>query len=134
MIIRHPTRHKEGYIAIMSALIITAVITIILVSLGQASFLQRINTSDTHLKEKSRALAQACVNAALLKLASSSSYAGNETIAVAGDTCKIISVISSSTGNIISTQGQYQSSYTDLQVTVTTGTISLVGSQEVQNF
>ncbi|MDO8537147.1 MAG: hypothetical protein Q7R94_02790, partial [bacterium] len=69
-----PLKTKSGgYIAIMSALIISIIISIVLVSLGQSAFFNRINISDAHLKGKSRSLAEACVDTALLKLVSSSS-------------------------------------------------------------
>src|SRR3989304_4027993 len=88
---------RYGYIAIISALIISAIIVVVVVTIGQASFLGRAGIARTHYKERSRSLAQACANTALLKLASSSSYGGNETINVASDTCQIFTIVSSST-------------------------------------
>jgi hypothetical protein len=126
-------RARCGYVAIMSALIITAIIVVMMIGLGQVAYLNRANISEAHFKEKSRALSEACVNTALLKLVASSSYAGNETIAVASDTCKIVGVVSSSTGRIVTTQGQYQNSYTNLKITVATSTVLVIGWEETQN-
>ncbi len=124
-----------GYIAIITSLIFAAVLTLVITAVGLVSFVNRVTISSAHFKERSRALAEACVDAALLKLVSSSSYAGNETIVVASDTCNIISVAASSTGKIISAQGVFQHSYTNLQVTVSTGTtVAIVSWQEVPNF
>lgn len=127
-------KSKSGYIGVLSALIISAVIVVIITAIGQVSFLNRIAVSDVHLKGKSRALAEACVDTALLKLVSNSSYAGNETINVASDTCKIISVVSSSTGRIISAQGKFLGAVTDIRATVANNTVSVLGWEEVKSF
>ncbi|MBI4087503.1 MAG: hypothetical protein HY434_01590 [Candidatus Liptonbacteria bacterium] len=132
--ISYKLKARVGYIGIVSALIISAVVVLIMVAVGQISFLNRINISDTHLKKKSRALAEGCVDTALLKLASNASYAGNETITVASDTCKIVSVVSSSTGKIISAQGKFLGAVTDVKATVDTNTFSIVGWEEVRSF
>jgi hypothetical protein len=125
---------KSGYVALMSALIISAVIILIVTVIGQVSFLGRSSIADVHFKEKSRALAEGCVNEALLKLSSSSSYAGNETINVASDTCKILSVAASSSGRIISTQAQFHNSFTNYRVTIASSAVSILGWEEVQGF
>ena len=123
----------RGYVAIMSALIITAIIVVMMIGLGQVAYLNRANVSEAHFKEKSRALSEACVNTAFLKLVSSSSYTGNETITVASDTCQIVAVVTSSTGRIITTQGRFQNSYTNFRVTVATSTVEVIGWEETQN-
>ncbi len=124
---------RVGYVAIVSALIITAIIVVMMIGLGQVAYLSRANISEAHFKEKSRALSEACVNTALLRLVASSSYTGNETITVASDTCKIVGVVASGTVRIVTTQGKYQSSYTNLKVTVATSTVSVIGWEETQN-
>lgn len=124
---------SSGYVAIISAIIISIIVAIVLVSLGQVSFFNRINISDAHLKEKSRALAEACADTAFLKLARNSAYAGNETITVASDTCKVVSVTASGTARIVTTQGAYQGSYTNLKITIPTSTVSVTGWEETQN-
>src|SRR5512146_2551685 len=74
---------KSGYVALLSALIISAVVIVIILTLGQGTYLHRINIADAHYKTKSRALAEACVETALLDLTTNPNYAGNETINVA---------------------------------------------------
>ena len=125
---------EGGYIAIVSALIISAIIVAIVVAVGQASFLGRAGIAGAHYKERSRALAGACANTALLKLASSSSYGGNETINVASDTCRIFTIVSSSTGRIIDAQGIFERSYTNYRVTVASGTVDIIRWEELNIF
>lgn len=126
--------YQRGYIALMSAFIISAVIILLVLTFGQVSFLNRANISSTQFKEKSRALASACVNTALLKLVDNSSYAGGETISVASDTCDIVSVVSSSTGRIISAQGEFQKSFTNFMVTVDSDVVDIISWEEVKKF
>ncbi len=134
LLVSYPTLHdKGGYIALISTLIISAVIILLVASIGQVSFIGRAGTAAAHFKEKSRALAEACVNTALLKLAASSSYAGGETITVASDTCDILSIVSSST-RIISAQAIFQNSYTNYKVTIPSSSVSISGWEEVKTF
>lgn len=128
------TKNSSGYVALLSALIISAALALIIITLGLVSYLDRANIAATHYKEKSRALAEACVNVALLKLVANSSYAGNETITVASDTCKIVSVVPAGANAVISAQAQFQNDYTDYRVTAATGTASIVGWEELQSF
>ncbi len=125
---------RNGYVAIVMAMIICAAIVLIVTTISQSSFLNRAGIAAAHYKERSRSLAQACANTALLKLVSSSSYAGGETINVASDTCNIVSVVSTSTGRIISTQGIFASSYTNYKVTVASATVSIISWEELKSF
>ncbi len=127
-------RKGEGYIAIISALIISVIIVVIVITVSQASFLGRAGIAGAHYKERSRALAEACANTALLKLVSNSSYAGGETITVGSSTCDIISVVSTSTGRAISTQGIFQRSYTNYKVTIPSSSVSIISWEEVKKF
>ncbi len=125
---------ESGYIALIATIIITAVLSVITVSISQMSFLNRANISGTYLKEKSRALSESCVNMALLKLVKNKNYLGPETINVASSTCKVISVVASGQNKIISTQGEVRGFYTNYKVTVTASPISIVSFEEVQSF
>ena len=127
-------KSQGGYIALIAAIIVTVVLVMILTTVSQMSFLNRANIAGTSFKEKSRALAESCVNVALLKLVQNSSYAGNETINVASSTCQIVSVVPSGSNKVISTQGQFQNFYTNFKVTVTARPVSLLSWEEVQNF
>ncbi|MFH0890959.1 MAG: hypothetical protein V1856_02925 [Candidatus Liptonbacteria bacterium] len=116
-------KKQEGYIAIASALIISGTVILLVSAMGLGSFLVRNNISDSYYKERSYALAEACVQAALLRISENQAYAGGEDISVASDTCSIVAVESSSTYKVIRTQAVYQNSYTNLQVGASTSTI-----------
>ncbi len=124
-----------GYIALTSAIFIGAMVLVIIFVISTGSFLSRVNISTTSYKEKSSLLARACVEEALLKLSQNSSYSGNETISIASDTCRIISIVASGTAEkVISTQAQFNSSFTNLKVTVNSSTLSVVRREELPNF
>lgn len=125
---------EGGYVAIIAAMIICAAIVLIVTTISQSSFLNRAGIAAAHYKERSRSLAQACANTALLKLVSNPSYAGGETIAVSSDICSIVSVVSTSTGRVISAQGIFERSYTNYKVTVASATVSIINWEEVKSF
>ena len=127
------TENNKGYIALMSALIISAVIILIAITIGQMAYLGRANIAGAHFKEKSRALAESCVYHALLALSGTSTYTGGENISVASDTCNVVSVVTTSTGRVISAQGIFQRSYTNYKVTVTTSAVDIISWEEVKN-
>ncbi|MBI4084988.1 MAG: hypothetical protein HY432_00570 [Candidatus Liptonbacteria bacterium] len=121
--------------AVTSAILISLMIMVVVFVISMGSFLARSNISTSSYKEMSLSLAKACVQKALFKLASSSVYAGNETITVASDTCRIVSVIASGTNEkVISTQAEINDSFTNLKVTVTSSTLSITRWEEVPNF
>ncbi|MEK9180396.1 MAG: hypothetical protein AAB897_03215 [Patescibacteria group bacterium] len=122
-----------GYIALVSALVITAIIILVVATIGYMAFFGRAGSAGAHYKERSRALAEACVSTALLKLASSS-YTGNETINVASNTCRIFTIVSTSTGRIVDAQGIFQRSYTNYRITVPTSTVSIISWEELKAF
>lgn len=126
---------KKGYIALTSAIFISVMVLVIVFVISMGSFLARINVSSTSYKEESLSLAKACVQEALLKLSINNSYSGNETISVGSDTCKVVSVVASGTAQkIISTQAQFNSSFTNLKITIDSSALSVVGWEELPRF
>lgn len=136
MTLKQNKKNEQGFIALISAVIISALLITITVALGTSSFLSRFNILDAEYKEKSSALAEACADAAILKLAASASYPGGETIAVGSDTCKVISVVPvAGWPKTIKTQATVSNSYTDLTIGVSnTATVSVDSWQEVPHF
>ncbi len=125
----------KGYVAITSAFIITALILVIVLGVSLSAVLTRENILSSDLKETSKALAEACAETALLKLAQNSSYAGNETITVAASTCSIVAVVASGTQKIITTTGRAGDVYTNLRVTASSSPVlSISGWEEVVSF
>lgn len=125
---------SSGYIAIVTAIIISVLVVVMAFTISLNSFIGRANILDSNFKEVSRALSEACFEDARLKLAQNSSYSGNEVINIGSNSCNILSVSPNGSQYVINTQAQYQDSYTDLIFTVNSSDLSLAGWQEVGHF
>lgn len=129
-------RGQSGFVALISVIIITILLVIISVSISTTSFFSRFNVADGEYKKRSSELAEACVDAALLKLAQDPSYAGGESIAVGSDSCQVVSVSSTATQYTVKTkalfpQGTAYQAVTNLQVTVDSSSFSIISWQEL---
>ena len=69
-------KKPNGFIALMSAVIISAVLLQVAVTASLGSFLYRENALDTELKARSSAAAHACVARAFLLIANDPAYSG----------------------------------------------------------
>jgi len=121
--------HESGFIAIISVVIIAALLMAISFTLSSNGFFARANVTDTESKEHSVALAEACVENARIKIAADPAYAGNETLTIGTDQCTITSVTGSSPKVIIAT-ATFQSAVTNLQVKIDPVTLQIISWEE----
>ena len=122
---------NSGFIALMSAIIISAILLLMVTSLGLTGFYGRYNILDSELKEYSSALAEACVDTVLLMLANDSGYTGGDTITVSGtDTCTIDST-SPSDPRVFIVHSNPSNYYTKLRITVNVSTITVTAWEEI---
>ena len=63
---------ERGFIALMSTVVISAILIVIMASVGRSSFYARFDSLRTYEKRSAEALAESCMNVALLALATSS--------------------------------------------------------------
>jgi len=129
---------ERGFMALISAIIMTLIILTVTVLLNLFSFFGRFNILDLEFKEISVGLAEACADRAILNLANNPSYtpaAGGDIILVGSDNCKILSITGASQ-KTIRAQAIYKDSYTNLKVVVTplVNTISINSWEEVPHF
>lgn len=125
---------QSGFVALMSALIISAVLLIVITFLSYSGFNSRSNALDAEFKERSSALAEACVDQALLEIANDSTYSGNATTTLgADDKCYVGVVPSGSFPKTFQTRGIYGGSYTNLRITIS-ATPAIISWQEIPNF
>ena len=86
-------KNEKGFIALITAIVLSVILITITISLNQIGFLTRGETADAEYKDRSSALADGCADSALLKLANDLTYAGNDpSISIGSDTCSIGSV------------------------------------------
>ncbi len=124
------TKKEGGYIALISAIVISAVLLIITFSANFSSFFARFNILDSEYKKVSVGLAEACVDIAMLEIAKGNTPADDTCVNV-GDSCpgdinqtkricKICEVDEPTTDKFeIKTKAVYQKSATNLLVKVT---------------
>ena len=127
--------YNQGYITLMSAIIISALLLAITVSLGFNGLFGRLNIVDSESKERSSALAQACADKEIPNLAKEVSY--TNPVQVGSDQCTIVSVavdVPSVGQTTIQTQAVINKSYTDLQVIIDSSNFSIISWQECATF
>lgn len=123
--------NNRGFIAITSAVIISALLLIVVFVASASSFASRFNTLDAHEKAAGLFLAEACAEHALLKLAQSPSYAGNETVPVAGGAvCVIAAVSGAGAEKIVRVSATSGRANTYVKITAGTGPLQLISWEE----
>ena len=71
---------KNGFIALISVIIISFVLLLIAITLNFIGFYGRFNILDSENKERSAELADACIETARLNLALNNTYSGNDIV------------------------------------------------------
>lgn len=117
---------QRGFVALMSIIIMTAVVIALIFTVGVSVFFSRFSVLDGEYKRESLALAEACTNTAMVKIAQDPSYAPaatgecvsvSDTCGVVGATrtCKICSVSLSGGMYTIRTRAVYTGAYTTIE-------------------
>lgn len=124
----------NGYVALMSALIVSVVLVVLSVSISTAGLYARFDAADAEYKQRSSYLAESCIAAALVNIDQNAAYvptAGGETLFVGDDTCTLVSVITSGGQVIIESKGTFRDAVTNLKVVVMSGSLHLVSWEEL---
>lgn len=124
---------SRGFIALISVIIISAILMIVASTLSFKGFFGRFNALDFEFKEISTALAEACAEDALLKLTTNQSYSGNETLDIGKNSC-FTGAVSGGQIKDFKTKGVYQNSHTNVSVSFNTSNFSIVSWIETPNF
>jgi hypothetical protein len=102
---------NRGFIALISAIIITTVLITFVVSVGASGFFSRFDILSAEIKEKSQSIAEGCVHTAILRRSQDNGYVGGEEIMIDGNPCEIVSV----TATEAKVHVNYNDSYTNLK-------------------
>ena len=110
---------QDGFVALISAIVISSLLIIIAASLGYTGFFSRFNILDGEYKETSLGLAESCAEIARVEIANNSTFnvpSGGKSYTVDsdGNTCKILSVVGTYT---VQSQAIYQKSYSTIEAT-----------------
>lgn len=123
---------NNGFIALITSIILSLVVMLVAVSLGSANLFNRFAVVDFGNKQSSLSAARSCLYYALFKLAESSHYSGNETLTVSGYTCAISAITTSGANKIIPAKSQVSGATTNLRLTVNSSSLSTVSLEELQ--
>lgn len=130
--------NNQGFIALISAIIISAILLLVATVASLNGFYGRSNILDAEYKERSSAIADQCADYALLQFGYDSSYVPASQ-SVNGYSCTFKNLAtnpswcSGSSKKTFETQGYFQNAYTNLQVTVDTNDLSIC-EEEIANF
>lgn len=119
---------QGGYIALMAAIIISAVLLVMAVDASGAGWNARFNILGTEAKERASALAEGCADQALAALVSDPSYVGNAMLSTGHGTCRIFPILfdAPAAGLVtIRTQAEVRKSYANLERVVNVHEIHL---------
>jgi hypothetical protein len=126
--------NQKGYIAIISAVIISFLLMGATLTLSLTGFFNRSNILSSEFKEMSNSLAEACVSTALFKIAENKDYLGNESITVDNSACSIMPIESLGGQKIIKTTATVQNSTTNLRVAIDKITLQIMSWEEIPVF
>ncbi len=118
---------NNGFIALMSAIIISAILLGLLVTSSGNGLSTRIDELNRELKRESEGLAQSCAESALLAIAENYSYTpniGGDVVAVDDNSCTVDSVTYGAEDVVthvktatIQTHAEFRQTWTTLRVT-----------------
>lgn len=122
--------NKEGYIAIISAIIITAILAVIALVFSSSNFLGRFDTENAEMKDVSRELTHGCLEYARLQLSLNNSYAGGELRTIASSTCYILWVQTQGQNKIVQATSTVNNKNTNLKLTINGTTLKTISEEE----
>ena len=125
---------KKGFVALMSSIIISAMLLIIAVNTGFINFYNRTNILNSELKEISTSLADACLDIALLNLLQDSYYSGNINVPVGENSCYIGPVTVNGAQKMFYTKGVFRGAHTNLKITLDGTNLKVIAIEEIPTF
>lgn len=130
-------REENGFVALITVLVMSAVLLVSVVSLAQYGLSTRFSLLDLENKSKSESLANACVSVARIAVVNDPSFTtSNKSVAIGTETCIIESVAlntPSSGTSRIKLRGTAGGAVTNYQVEVNTTSGSITRFIELAN-
>src|SRR4051812_5142422 len=132
-------RRESGFIAVTSAIIISVLLLAITLGISLSGFFARFNVLDSESKERSVALAEACVNTAILDIASGTIPVSFPTPEITvdniypNDKCTIYSInvgLPSPGKTTIKTRANPNQAYTNLRVVIDSSNFGVISWDE----
>lgn len=109
---------KRGYIAFTSAVVISASLLLLATAGSVRGWYVRSNVLDREFKLHSEALADACVEHALLWLAKDPIFTGPATTTFEGGVCMVDAIVTTGLQKQFTVRATYQTAHTNLRVVI----------------
>lgn len=135
MIVKYQ-KNPPGYVALISVLIMSALLLVMATAISSASFFSRFNILDSEFKLRSHSLAEGCMNLVRFRLSKDTNYSTGENVNIGQDSCQIFSVQHNfpAAGQItVQTKATVKNAATNLEMVVDEN-LNLISWQELQNF
>lgn len=124
---------QRGFIALISAVIISMVLLIVVTVGSFTGFFERANILDAEFKDRSATAADACADQALLFIANDSTYAGLTLLSLNSlDSCRVL--VSGVSPKSIRIQATSSHAVTNLHINYDPATPAVVSWQEIPVF
>jgi hypothetical protein len=127
---------KNGYIALISVIIIGAILLMVVLSTSYIGVTEGMNSLLASNSAEARSLASACAEDALMNLKNDQNYSGNQTITLDNGQCQILAIIVNGGARTIETTGIVNHITKKLKITASQIAPSIIISswQEVADF
>lgn len=123
-------KRNGGYIALISAIVMTVILILISVTTSHSSFLGRFDSQTLEFKDGSYNMAKGCLDYAKLKLAQGP-YLGNESITINTNSCIIDPISVGSENIVITSRSTVNNITTKLRLTVNPLTLGVISLEEL---
>ncbi len=124
---------KDGFVALISVLLIATILLLIVSTLNFTGYVARVSVLDSELKEMSQSLAEGCLNIGIIKLAGNSNLTLTtpETHSINNYPCQIISIQANGYYKTIVTQAIVNDIYTNLKTDIDPTSLKVVSQIEL---
>ena len=126
-------KNNNGYIAIVTAVILSTIIYFLAFSFSETSTLGRYDVLILNNKKESRYLSESCLDYAKLQLAININYAGNETVNLPNGSCLIGAVVTQGSNKVITSTASFGNAKTVLKLTLTQVNLGKIKLEELQS-
>ena len=124
---------QDGYIAIVSAVIMTAIVIIIALVFSSSNFLGRFDSQSVEMKEIGHRVADGCLDYIRLKLAQGS-YSGTEIKSIGSYSCTILPISSQSGQYTAEVKVIISNRTVNYKLVIQQGTLNIISLEELPSF
>lgn len=128
------SRRESGFIALVSALIISAILLLVAGSVGFSSFYSRFNILDAEFKEGSRVLADACTDELLLLIANDPLYRGSLVLSLGEGKCTISPAGFLGIHPAFAIESSYREAFTNRLISINISTVAVESLEELPSY